>query len=776
MARQAGSADTLHPVLVRQLRRHVKGTDVLTPDLLRLIDAVSETYTDADDERRLMGSTIAATSAELVDRHERLERSERGYRELFESNPWPLLVCDPSSLRVIAVNDTTVERYGYERAALCALRLDELGPPDDEPALRTCVAAAVDAHDPASPRHRVRTRHCGAGGRVIDVDLTVQEIDYGGQRACLVAAVDVTEQVAAYRAVRAGETRLRSIFDHAALGICEMDLDGGMLEMNPAFQRLLGYTASELRGRTVASLASADETSVILGPLRELVAGRHGAFTVEQRFTRANGASIWGSLTVSRMDLGDGSQRLLALLQDVTERKELEAQLTRQAFQDSLTGLANRALFRDRVAHALERSMRGGHGVAVLFVDLDSFKTVNDGLGHAAGDRLLVSIGTRLASSMRTGDTVARLGGDEFAVLLEEIADEAEVMVIAERALSAIRAPIQLGASEVFVGASIGAAFGRDAGSADDLLRNSDVAMYAAKSAGKGRCAVFEPGMQELVVERQQLEADLRRALERGEFQVVYQPILELSTNRPRGVEALIRWHHPKRGFIPPVRFIGVAEEMGIIVPIGRWVLEQACEQAAKWRGRLWDLDEHGNTDFTVSVNMSGRQLRDDDLIANVRDALARTGLPASLLVLEITESVLVSEIETGAARLEELRALGIRLAIDDFGTGYSSLSYLQRFPVAVLKIDKSFTDGLARSSHDAAIVRTIVALAGTLRLAAVAEGVEAPEQREALMQAGCEFGQGFHFARPVGPDEVEEFMLAWQDPSLPNPPSPILP
>jgi EAL domain-containing protein (putative c-di-GMP-specific phosphodiesterase class I) len=268
--------------------------------------------------------------------------------------------------------------------------------------------------------------------------------------------------------------------------------------------------------------------------------------------------------------------------------------------------------------------------------------------------------------------------------------------------------------------------------------------------------------MQEQVVERQQLEADLRRALERDEFRVVYQPILELSTNRPRGVEALVRWHHPRRGLIPPSRFIAVAEDTGLIVPIGRWVLEQACMQAAAWRGRLWDFDENGHSDFSVSVNLSGRQLRDPDLVPIVQNALDRAGLPPRMLILEITESVLVNEVEIHSGRLEMLRDLGVRLAIDDFGTGYSSLSYLQRFPVAVLKIDKSFTDGIGRNSHDAAIVRTIVALAGTLHLSAVAEGVEAPEQREALVQAGCEFGQGYHFARPVAPDELERILDEW--------------
>src|SRR5581483_7747744 len=401
-----------------------------------------------------------------------------------------LFVCDPATLQIVAVNATAVERYGHDRAALCAMRLDALGPVTDAAMLHARLPAAGAPDAAERTRCTLRTNHVLHDGRVIDVELTMHAIEYAGRRAVLAVAVDVTEQVQAFRAVRAGEARLRSIFENAALGICEMDLDGVILETNPAFQRLLGFDPDELRGRMLAELASGQDTSVLAGPLRELVDGRHGAFTVEQRFTRRAGEPIWGSVSISLMDLGSGAPRLLALLQDVSERKELEAQLTRQAFEDSLTGLANRALFRDRVGHALARSARGGPGVAVLFIDLDSFKTVNDGLGHTAGDRLLAIVASRLTAAMRDGDTVARLGGDEFAVLLEDVRDEAEVFLIAERALAALRAPVQLGASEVFVGASVGAAFGRDATSADDLIRNSDVAMYAAKSAGKGRCAV----------------------------------------------------------------------------------------------------------------------------------------------------------------------------------------------------------------------------------------------------------------------------------------------
>jgi len=409
--------------------------------------------------------------------------------------------------------------------------------------------------------------------------------------------------------------------------------------------------------------------------------------------------------------------------------------------------------------------------VAVLFLDLADFKAVNDSLGHAEGDRLLEAVAARLLKATRGCDNVARLGGDEFAILLAGLAQEQDAVVVVERITAAMRPPVALRGREVLISASIGVAHVEAGQGVDEVLRNADLAMYRAKGAAKGGHEVFEPGMHTAVLERLELEADLRRAVEREELRLLYQPIVELASGRTIGVEALVRWQHPSRGLVSPAAFIPLAEETGIIVPIGRWVLAEACRQGAAWQGAAWPTDARpvtseipGIAPLTVSVNLSGQQLHDAALVADVAAALRDSGLPPSSLVLEITESVLMRDTEVTLATLGALKALGVRLAMDDFGTGYSSLSYLQRFPIDILKIDKAFVDGVARSGSDAAVARTIIALGDTPALRTVAEGVETAAQREALGRLGCEFGQGYLFARPLPADEIV---------GLPRPPVP---
>jgi diguanylate cyclase (GGDEF)-like protein len=452
-----------------------------------------------------------------------------------------------------------------------------------------------------------------------------------------------------------------------------------------------------------------------------------------------------------------------ALTTQVAERERAEARLAHQAFHDALTGLANRVLFRDRVEHALARAGRQAERVTVLFVDLDGFKTVNDSLGHATGDRLLVAVAERLLNATRGCDTVARLGGDEFAVLLENVRDDGDAVRVAERVGSALAAPFAVDGAELVVGASVGIARAAAAeqepdepgARADALLRDADVAMYRAKAQGKGRYAIFEPHMHEVALERLAVEAELRLALQRGEFRLVYQPVVQLADRRLTGVEALLRWDSPRRGTIAPDVFIPVAEETGLIVPLGRWVLMEACRQGAVWLG----AQRGGAAPLTMSVNVSSRQLQHASVVDDVRDALRASGLPASALVVEITESALVRDTSVVVQRLHELKALGVRLAIDDFGTGYSSLAYLQRLPVDVLKIDKSFVDGVGRGRQDTVLARTIIGLGTTLALSCVAEGIEHDQQHSQLQALGCELGQGFLFARPVPPEQIEALM-----------------
>jgi diguanylate cyclase (GGDEF)-like protein len=421
-----------------------------------------------------------------------------------------------------------------------------------------------------------------------------------------------------------------------------------------------------------------------------------------------------------------------------------------QAFHDSLTGLPNRALFLDRLDHAEARSARTGSPVAVLFLDLDSFKKVNDRLGHVAGDELLVLVSGRLRRCMRPSDTAARFGGDEFAMLLEDMAPEASPAIVAKRVLHELSEPFTIQGQEVLISASIGIASTRDRAS-DDLLRNADLAMYRAKSEGKGHFQAFEPGMHAVVLERLELEVDLQRALHRRELEVHFQPIVELATGRTVAVEALLRWNHPSRGLVGPDEFIPLAEETGAIHALGQWVLSEACRQAVEWNASVCSADP-----ISVGVNLSGRQLEDPALVGLVEAALEETGLPADLLILEITETILMQDLEGTISKLSELRDLGVRLSVDDFGTGYSSLQYLRRFPLDSLKIAKSFVDGVAGPSQDAAVARAIVDLGDTFNLRVVAEGVETTEQYERLLELGCQFGQGYLFARPAPASEIE--------------------
>jgi len=414
-----------------------------------------------------------------------------------------------------------------------------------------------------------------------------------------------------------------------------------------------------------------------------------------------------------------------------------------EALHDSLTGLPNRSLFLDRMRHALARAEREAEPVAVLFCDLDGFKTVNDSLGHRTGDRLLVMVAERLAERLRPGDTIARLGGDEFAVLLEELREPGDAARAAQRLLDSLERPFELREREFYISASIGIAAGKE--DAETLLRDADLAMYRAKSRGKGRYAVFEPGMHTAIVERLELEVDLKRALEREELAVVYQPIFSLVSGAITGVEALVRWHHPTRGMVMPESFVPLAEESGLIGELGRWVLRAACHQGALWRAKY-----PGHPGLAIGVNISGAQLREPGLVQEVSDALAESQLDATGLTLEITETALMESFDEALEEVDALKALGVDLAIDDFGTGYSSLRYLRRLPLDVMKIERSFIDGIGRPGEEPDLLRAIVDLANIFGLRIVAEGIELPEQRERLLELGCELGQGHLLGEPL--------------------------
>jgi diguanylate cyclase (GGDEF)-like protein len=424
-----------------------------------------------------------------------------------------------------------------------------------------------------------------------------------------------------------------------------------------------------------------------------------------------------------------------------------------EALHDSLTGLPNRSLFLDRMRHALARAERADVPVGVLFCDLDGFKTVNDSLGHRTGDRLLVLVAERLTGCLRPADTIARLGGDEFAVLLEELREPGDAARAAQRLMDALGAPFELRGREFYLSASIGIAAGT--GDAETLLRDADLAMYRAKGLGKGRYAVYEPSMHTAIVERLELEVDLKRAIEREELAVVYQPIFNLVDGTVTGVEALVRWHHPTRGLVMPESFVPLAEESGLIGELGRWVLRKACHQGALWRAKY-----PGHPGLGIGVNISGAQLREPGLVHEVADALAHSQLDATGLTLEITETALMESFDNAIEQIDALNALGVDLAIDDFGTGYSSLRYLGRLPLDVMKIEKSFVDGIGRAGEERALLRAIVDLASIFGLRVVAEGIERPEQRERLLELGCELGQGHLLSEPLEATDADALLL----------------
>jgi diguanylate cyclase (GGDEF)-like protein/PAS domain S-box-containing protein len=544
------------------------------------------------------------------------------------------------------------------------------------------------------------------------------------------------------------EERFRSAFDNASIGMALVGLDGRWLRVNQALAGITGYSSDELVGMSFRELTPPEDVGVDLSALAALAAGTRSAYHAEKRYIRADGEGVWVALSVSVVRDRDGEpMHLISQMQDITARRAAEHELAERALHDPLTKLPNRLLFGDRVEVALARIQRSGSSLAVFFIDLDRFKLINDSLGHAVGDRMLVEVSARLRSVVRPSDTVARFGGDEFAVLCENT-DEQAATLVAERILSRLGEPMVIDGRELFMNASIGIAVSRDHRvKAEGMLRDSDAAMYRAKEQGRSRFALFDGGMRLRATERLELEGDLRHALERDELFLVYQPDVELATGGLHGVEALVRWRHPRRGLMAPIQFIPVAEESGLIVPLGEWVIAAACRQARVW--------EDAGLALSMSINISPRQLSDPQLAEVLDTALAVTGADPSRLCLEITESAAV---DTGVPALAALRASGVRLALDDFGAGFSSLHQIHRLPpVDALKIDRSFVEELGRRPADVAIVAAIVGMARALQMVTVAEGIQDAEQVRVLRELGCDRGQGYYFSRPVDPAAITE-------------------
>jgi diguanylate cyclase (GGDEF)-like protein/PAS domain S-box-containing protein len=561
----------------------------------------------------------------------------------------------------------------------------------------------------------------------------------------------------AHARARDNAERFRLAFESGASGMALSSPDGHFTKVNRALCAMLGYSEHELLERDFQSITHPDDLAIDLDQQRALRDGRTEVYENEKRYLHRDGHEVWVQIGVTAVRDENG-EVLYFIVQthDVTERRRFEAELAHRALHDPLTSLPNRALFLDRVAHALQRLRRQAGEVAVLFIDLDRFKLVNDEMGHGIGDAVLLEAAKRLSEAARAGDTTARFGGDEFTILCES-AGRDEAGLVAQRVLDAFDVPFAYESREFHLSASVGIRVASSPSvSPDSLLRDADIALYAAKEHGRGRYELFDPETVMHGIDRLEIEQALRLALVRDELVLHYQPEVDLITQRIIAVEALIRWEHPERGLVPPGEFIPVAEQSGLIVPMGEWVLREACAQLARWRAS-------GTTDDTVrvAVNVAARQLSEPDLPRLVADALAASGLSADALCLEITESDVIRDTDVVRENLLAIKELGVGLALDDFGVGFSSLSQIRSLPpVDVIKVDRSFTAGLGTNDSDSAVVTAVLSLARSLGLKAVAEGVETEDQLDRLRTLGCDIGQGFHFARPQPPDAIAHVLM----------------
>ncbi|MEW5944153.1 MAG: EAL domain-containing protein [Pseudomonadota bacterium] len=577
-------------------------------------------------------------------------------------------------------------------------------------------------------------------------------------REASLRAIEIRRQVSAKtQALQENGNRIRMIIDSALDSVITMDMQGRITDWNPQAEIMFGWPREEAIGRDVAStiipLRHRHAHTVGVQRFLEKGEGPMVGKLVELSALHRDGREFPIELTVSAIWV-NGEYTFTAFIRDITERKQIEEQLADLASYDSVTRLPNRVLFKDRLMHAMvQQGRHPERQIALLFLDLDHFKTVNDTLGHTIGDKLLQAVANQIRIGIRKGDTISRLGGDEFTIILESLHHTDDAAVIAQKILDNIAVPFNIEGHEIFVSATIGITiYPNDAQSADDLLRNADTAMYQAKERGRGRYLFFTSEMNARMAERLKLENSLRRALERNEFRLHYQPQVDLATGRITGMETLIRWEHPDVGLVPPFQFIPIAEETGLIVPIGEWVLQTACAQNKAWQ-------EAGLPAVRVAVNLSGHQFGQQNLAKIIEQTLNDTGLDARYLELEITESVAMENAEKTIAALQTFKTMGIGISIDDFGTGYSSLSYLKRFPIDTLKIDRSFVKDVTDDPEDAAIASATIAMAHNLKLKVIAEGVETAEQLAFLQKHACDEIQGYYFSKPVPADDFAKLL-----------------
>jgi len=660
--------------------------------------------------------------------------------------------------RYLRVNRSLCEILGYSEGHLLNTTYGAITYPEDFDASMEYVRRVLEGE---TQKYQLEKRYVHADGHPVWVLLSVSLIrDTEGRPLCFIAHVqDISERKRVEEELRLDEERLRGLADAALEGL--VISDGGMiLEANQALLDIFGYTLSEMVGRSVLEFVVPNDRDQVR---QNILSGFEEPYEIVG--LRKDGTRLELEVRGKAFSYRGRVVRVTAV-RDITKRKALERRLRQQALYDLLTGLPNRALFMDRLSGALARGRRRRRRVAVMFVDLDNFKFVNDSLGHHAGDELLVTLSKGLRACLRLEDTLARLGGDEFAVLLEDVADEGEATRLAERIVEELRVPFTLDNKEVFITPSIGIALNDSSqDSPDGLLRKADIAMYWSKKEGKARYQLFEPSIEAQSTERTRLEHDLRRALEHDEFGLCYQPVVGVDSGRIMGVEALVRWKHPERGLVLPEEFVPLAEETGLIVPIGKRVLREACRQAREWQERY-----SSDRPFVVGVNLSARQLEHPGLADEVEEALRDSGLDPRALTLEITEGAVVKDEERNIDAMRRLGALGIRFALDDFGTGYSALAYLRRLPVGLLKLDRSFMEKLGEDGEAEVLLSGVISITSGLGLYVLAEGVETPEQLALVKSLGCDLAQGNYFSEPLQSEAVTELLETYSPGSSAGP------
>ncbi len=691
--------------------------------------------------------------AQDVTERVRSQEELRRFRMALDSSIDAVYLIDRAKMRFIDANETALATLGYSYDELLQLGPQDLKPDDGE--LEKILRRFDDIIQSKNKTGMIETVHQRKDGSRLPVEVYLRAVQSEGRQLLVAVVRDITARLAAEAVLRESEERFRVAFNQAAVGLAHVAPEGRWLMVNNKLCEIVGYSKKELLSMAYQDITHPEDLVADWALGRRMIAGELDEKTREKRYRHKNGYYIWVNLTSSMVRDADGNPKYYStVVEDISRRKQIEEELLHLANHDALTSLPNRSLLLDRLAQALVFANRSSSQVAVMLIDLDRFKNINDSLGHDVGDKIIMEIGRRLSASVRVGDTIARLGGDEFVLITPDVVREDAVAIMAQQVLEALSRPMTIQGHEFYPTGSIGISmFPKDGADAQALLKNADTAMYRAKDAGRNNFQFYAHEMNSRALDRLKLEGGLRRALEREEFTLHYQPQMDILTGCIIGVEALLRLQVPGQGTVFPGDFIPIAEETGLIVPIGEWALRTACMQRKAWQ------DDETLPTVKIAVNLSARQFKQQNIVKMVSRVLDETGCRPEWLELEITETVIMEDPEAAAETLHKLGSMGVHLSIDDFGTGYSSLSYLKRFPINALKIDKSFVRDITTDADDAAIAKAVIALAHSLKLTVIAEGVESVEQLDFLREQKCDQVQGYYLSRPMTVEKLASFM-----------------